>query len=51
MKAKEAAKRNRLSAKKQVCLAAAVGQEHRLGRWYRVKEAKNQVTVIQLKRD
>jgi len=29
-------------------LVAAVGQEHRLGRWWRRKEAKNQVVVIRL---
>lgn len=29
-------------------LIAAVGQEHRLGRWWRIKEAKNSVIVIPL---
>ena len=29
-------------------LVAAVGQEHRLGRWTRIKEAKNGVAVIPL---
>lgn len=29
-------------------LIAAVGQEHRLGRWWRIKEAKNSVVVIPL---
>lgn len=29
-------------------LIACVGQEHRLGRWWRVKEAKNAVMVIPL---
>lgn len=29
-------------------LIAAVGQEHRLGRWWRIKEAKNHVLVIPL---
>uniref|UniRef100_A0A665TIU2 U3 small nucleolar RNA-interacting protein 2 n=1 Tax=Echeneis naucrates TaxID=173247 RepID=A0A665TIU2_ECHNA len=31
-------------------LAAGVGQEHRLGRWWRLKEAKNGIYVIPLKR-
>jgi ribosomal RNA-processing protein 9 len=29
-------------------LVAAVGQEHRLGRWWRIKEAKNSIVVIPL---
>ena len=29
-------------------LVAAVGQEHRLGRWTRLKEAKNCVVVVPL---
>lgn len=29
-------------------LIAAIGQEHRLGRWWRIKEAKNSVIVIPL---
>ncbi len=29
-------------------LAAGMGQEHRLGRWQRIKEAKNCVLVIPL---
>lgn len=29
-------------------LIAAIGQEHRLGRWWRIKEAKNTVMVIPL---
>lgn len=29
-------------------LIAAIGQEHRLGRWWRIKEAKNSVLVIPL---
>lgn len=29
-------------------LIAAIGQEHRLGRWWRIKEAKNSVMVIPL---
>ena len=32
-------------------LAAAVGQEHRLGRWWTHKEAKNSVVVVSLKLD
>lgn len=27
-------------------LVAAIGQEHRLGRWWKIKEAKNSVLVI-----
>lgn len=29
-------------------LIAAVGQEHRLGRWWRLKDAKNSIVVIEL---
>jgi ribosomal RNA-processing protein 9 len=29
-------------------LIAAIGQEHRLGRWWRLKEAKNKILVIPL---
>lgn len=29
-------------------LIAAVGQEHRLGRWWRIKEAANRILVISL---
>ncbi|KAM6300767.1 U3 small nucleolar RNA-interacting protein 2 [Aegotheles albertisi] len=31
-------------------LVAGLGQEHRLGRWWRVKEAKNSICIIPLKR-
>ncbi|XP_004715312.2 U3 small nucleolar RNA-interacting protein 2 [Echinops telfairi] len=31
-------------------LVAGVGQEHRLGRWWRVKEARNSVCIIPLRR-
>uniref|UniRef100_A0AAY4E2W9 U3 small nucleolar RNA-interacting protein 2 n=1 Tax=Denticeps clupeoides TaxID=299321 RepID=A0AAY4E2W9_9TELE len=31
-------------------LVAGVGQEHRLGRWWRIKEAKNGLCIIPLKR-
>lgn len=31
-------------------LVAGVGQEHRLGRWWRVKEARNGIYIIPLKR-
>ncbi|RWS12298.1 U3 small nucleolar RNA-interacting protein 2-like protein [Dinothrombium tinctorium] len=31
-------------------LVAAIGQEHRLGRWWRLKEAKNSVIIIPLRR-
>lgn len=29
-------------------LIAAIGQEHRLGRWWRIKDAKNSIIVIPL---
>lgn len=29
-------------------LVAAVGQEHRMGRWWRIKEAKNSIVVVPL---
>lgn len=29
-------------------LIAAIGQEHRLGRWWRIKDAKNHVLIIPL---
>ena len=29
-------------------LVAGVGQEHRLGRWWRMKEAKNHVAIVKL---
>ena len=29
-------------------IIAAVGQEHRLGRWWRIKEARNSIVVIPL---
>lgn len=29
-------------------LIAAIGQEHRLGRWWRIKEAKNTIMIIPL---
>ena len=29
-------------------LAAAIGQEHRLGRWFRIKEARNSLAIIPL---
>lgn len=29
-------------------LVAAVGQEHRLGRWWRIPEAKNSIVIIPL---
>ncbi|XP_071406836.1 U3 small nucleolar RNA-interacting protein 2 [Pithys albifrons albifrons] len=31
-------------------LVAGIGQEHRLGRWWRLKEAKNSICIIPLKR-
>ena len=31
------------------CLVAGVGQEHRLGRWWRIKECKNSVVIIPLR--
>lgn len=32
-------------------LIVGVGQEHKLGRWFREKTAKNSVVVIPLKKD
>ncbi len=29
-------------------LVAAIGQEHRLGRWWRIKEARNSLVVLHL---
>ena len=29
-------------------VAAAVGQEHRLGRWFRIKEARNSLCIVPL---
>lgn len=29
-------------------LVAGIGQEHRLGRWFSIKEAKNQIVIIPL---
>jgi len=29
-------------------IVAAVGQEHRLGRWWRIKEARNSIVIIPL---
>jgi len=31
-------------------LVAGVGQEHRLGRWWRIKEGRNQLAIIPLKK-
>ncbi|XP_006823495.1 U3 small nucleolar RNA-interacting protein 2-like [Saccoglossus kowalevskii] len=31
-------------------LVAGVGQEHKLGRWWRIKEAKNSIVIIKLKK-
>ena len=31
-------------------LVAAVGQEHRLGRWWRLKQARNSLAVVKLTR-
>lgn len=31
-------------------LVAGVGQEHRLGRWWRIKEARNSIVIIKLKK-
>jgi len=32
-------------------LIAGVAQEHRLGRWWRIKEAKNRIIIFPLKRN
>lgn len=29
-------------------LIAAIGQEHRLGRWWRIKDAKNSIIIVPL---
>jgi ribosomal RNA-processing protein 9 len=34
--------------KMHLCLGIAVGQEHRLGRWWRIKDSKNEARVYQL---
>lgn len=34
--------------KKDLYLIVAVAQEHKLGRWYKKKEAKNSVKIIKL---
>ncbi|XP_008103296.2 U3 small nucleolar RNA-interacting protein 2 isoform X1 [Anolis carolinensis] len=31
-------------------LVAGIGQEHRLGRWWRIKEAKNSICIVPLKK-
>ena len=31
------------------CLVASLGQEHRLGRWWRIKECKNSIVIIPFK--
>ena len=31
-------------------LVAGVGQEHRLGRWWSLKEARNSVVIVKLKK-
>jgi ribosomal RNA-processing protein 9 len=31
-------------------LVVAIGQEHRLGRWWKLKEVKNQVIIIPLQK-
>ena len=36
------------SKAKVLYLAVGLGQEHRLGRWWKVKGAKNQVRIIKL---
>ncbi|KAH6570267.1 hypothetical protein BASA60_007871 [Batrachochytrium salamandrivorans] len=48
IKAKANAQKLAESLKKTLHIAVGTGQEHRLGRWWRVKEAKNQVVVIGL---
>lgn len=32
-------------------LIAAVGQEHRLGRWWRIQKAKNSIVIVPLLRN
>ena len=31
-------------------LVAGIGQEHKLGRWWRIKDAKNGTRIIKLKK-
>ena len=33
---------------KKTLLAAAIGQEHKLGRWLRIKEARNGMRIVEL---
>lgn len=34
--------------KMHLCLGIAVGQEHRLGRWWRIKDSNNEARVYEL---
>jgi ribosomal RNA-processing protein 9 len=36
------------SMSKKTILSAAVGQEHKLGRWLRIKEARNGLKFVEL---
>jgi ribosomal RNA-processing protein 9 len=31
-------------------LVAGIGQEHKMGRWWRIKNAKNSICIIKLKK-
>lgn len=44
----QAAKARQAKMKPEVYVAAAVGREHRLGRWWRLKSVKNSVHVLSL---
>jgi ribosomal RNA-processing protein 9 len=37
-----------LVKKKSIYLIAAIGQEHRLGRWERIQKVKNSVKIIKM---
>ncbi|KAL2913556.1 pre-rRNA processing protein [Polyrhizophydium stewartii] len=48
IRAKERAKLEADAVRKTLHLAIGTGQEHRLGRWWRVKDARNQIVVVGL---
>ncbi|KAJ3184677.1 pre-rRNA processing protein [Geranomyces variabilis] len=46
--AASAGKASRVAEKDSLHLAIAIGQEHRLGRWWRIKDVRNEVRVLDL---
>ncbi|KAJ3141048.1 pre-rRNA processing protein [Geranomyces variabilis] len=46
--ASSAGKTSRVTEKDSLHLAIAIGQEHRLGRWWRIKDVRNEVRVLDL---